>query len=89
MDVFLYWSVRKKKNLFSDITSVSSFLEDNLWYRAAVTAYASEDTVLVDYMDYGNSDSLPLTRLRPIIPSLMDLPAQAIRCSLAGMKVSN
>lgn len=80
---------QKKKILFSDITSVSSSLEDNLWYRAAVTAYASEDTVLVDYMDYGNSDSIPLTRLRPIIPSLMELPAQAIRCSLAGMKVSN
>ncbi|NXR96415.1 TDRD1 protein, partial [Hypocryptadius cinnamomeus] len=64
----------------------AQFTEDNLWYRAAVTAYASEYTVLVDYMDYGNSDSLPLTRLRPIIPSLMDLPAQAIRCSLAGVK---
>ncbi|NXY00886.1 TDRD1 protein, partial [Pteruthius melanotis] len=64
----------------------AQFTEDNLWYRAAVRAYASEDTVLVDYMDYGNSDSLPLTRLRPIIPSLMDLPAQAIRCSLAGVK---
>ncbi|KAI1236184.1 Tudor domain-containing protein 1 [Lamprotornis superbus] len=64
----------------------AQFTEDNLWYRAAVTAYASEGTVLVDYMDYGNSDSLPLTRLRPIIPSLMDLPAQAIRCSLAGVK---
>ncbi|XP_066179640.1 tudor domain-containing protein 1 [Sylvia atricapilla] len=64
----------------------AQFTEDNLWYRAAVTAYASEDTVLVDYMDYGNSDSLPLTRLRPVIPSLMDLPAQAIRCSLAGVK---
>ncbi|OWK56978.1 Tudor domain-containing protein 1 [Lonchura striata] len=64
----------------------AQFTEDNLWYRAAVTAYASEDTVLVNYMDYGNSDSLPLTRLRPIIPSLMDLPAQAIRCSLAGVK---
>ncbi|KAF2981222.1 hypothetical protein EK904_014573, partial [Melospiza melodia maxima] len=64
----------------------AQFTEDNLWYRAAVTAYASEDTVLVDYVDYGNSDSLPLTRLRPIIPSLMELPAQAIRCSLAGVK---
>ncbi|NXO12437.1 TDRD1 protein, partial [Oriolus oriolus] len=64
----------------------AQFTEDNLWYRAAVRAYASDDTVLVDYMDYGNSDSLPLTRLRPIIPSLMDLPAQAIRCSLAGVK---
>ncbi|XP_033371648.1 tudor domain-containing protein 1 isoform X1 [Parus major] len=64
----------------------AQFTEDNLWYRAAVTAYVSEDTVMVDYMDYGNSDSLPLTRLRPIIPRLMDLPAQAIRCSLAGIK---
>uniref|UniRef100_A0A8C5T4H4 Tudor domain containing 1 n=1 Tax=Malurus cyaneus samueli TaxID=2593467 RepID=A0A8C5T4H4_9PASS len=64
----------------------AQFTEDNLWYRAAVTAYASEDTVLVDYMDYGNSDSLPLTRLRPMIPSLMNLPAQAIRCGLAGVK---
>lgn len=86
MDGFFYWSVKKKIIPFSDITSVSSFPEDNLWYRAAVTAYAPEDTVLVDYMDYGNSDSLPLSRLRPIVPSLMDLPAQAIRCNLAGMK---
>ncbi|NWQ64424.1 TDRD1 protein, partial [Neopipo cinnamomea] len=64
----------------------AQFTEDNLWYRAAVTAYASEDTVLVDYVDYGNSDSVPLTKLRPVIPALMDLPAQAIRCSLAGVK---
>lgn len=85
MEVFLYWSVIKS-NHSALRYYISCFLEDNLWYRAAVTAYASEDTVLVDYMDYGNSDSLPLTRLRPIIPSLMDLPAQAIRCSLAGMK---
>ncbi|NXK38773.1 TDRD1 protein, partial [Piprites chloris] len=64
----------------------AQFTEDNLWYRAAVTAYASEDTVLVDYVDYGNSDSVPLTKLRPVIPALMDLPAQAIKCSLAGVK---
>ncbi|XP_027504010.1 tudor domain-containing protein 1 [Corapipo altera] len=64
----------------------AQFTEDNLWYRAAVTAYASEDTVLVDYVDYGNSDSVPLTKLRPLIPALKDLPAQAIRCSLAGVK---
>ncbi|NXN89836.1 TDRD1 protein, partial [Bombycilla garrulus] len=64
----------------------AQFTEDNLWYRAIVTSYTSEDTVLVDYMDYGNSDCLPLTKLRPIIPSLMDVPAQAIRCSLAGVK---
>ncbi|XP_050195341.1 tudor domain-containing protein 1 [Myiozetetes cayanensis] len=64
----------------------AQFTEDNLWYRATVTAYASEDSVLVDYVDYGNSDCVPLTKLRPVIPALMNLPAQAIRCSLAGVR---
>ncbi|NXT33693.1 TDRD1 protein, partial [Pelecanoides urinatrix] len=64
----------------------AQFTEDNLWYRAAVIAYVSEDTVLVGYIDYGNFEVLPLTRLRPMIPRIMDLPAQAIRCTLAGVK---
>ncbi|KAM6307354.1 LOW QUALITY PROTEIN: tudor domain-containing protein 1 [Aegotheles albertisi] len=64
----------------------AQFTEDDLWYRAAVLAYASEDTVFVVYIDYGNSEVLPLTRLRPVIPRLVDLPAQAIKCTLAGVK---
>lgn len=63
-----------------------SFLEDNIWYRAAVITYTSEDTVLVGYIDYGNSEVLQPTRLRPMTPKLMNLPAQAIRCTLAGRK---
>ncbi|NWY59252.1 TDRD1 protein, partial [Chionis minor] len=64
----------------------AQFTEDSLWYRAAVREYVSEDTVLVGYIDYGNCEVLPLTRLRPMIARLMDLPAQAIRCTLAGVK---
>ncbi|XP_062436373.1 tudor domain-containing protein 1, partial [Rhea pennata] len=64
----------------------AQFTEDNLWYRAAVLTYASEDTVLVGYIDYGNFEVLHLTRLRPMIQRLMDLPVQAIRCTLAGIK---
>ncbi|NXX53786.1 TDRD1 protein, partial [Scopus umbretta] len=64
----------------------AQFTEDNLWYRAAVIAYVSEDTVLVGYIDYGNFEVHPRTRLRPMISRLMDLPAQAIRCTLAGVK---
>ncbi|NXO57607.1 TDRD1 protein, partial [Aramus guarauna] len=64
----------------------AQFTEDNLWYRAAAIAYVSEDTLLVGYIDYGNFEVLPLNRLRPMIPRLMALPAQAIRCTLAGVK---
>ncbi|NWX85396.1 TDRD1 protein, partial [Nothoprocta pentlandii] len=64
----------------------AQFSEDSLWYRAAVLAYTSEDTVLVGYIDYGNFEVLHLTKLRPMIQRLMDFPVQVIRCTLAGVK---
>lgn len=60
------------------------FSEDDQWYRASVLAYASEQSVLVGYVDYGNFEILSLTRLCPITPKLLELPMQAIKCVLAG-----
>lgn len=61
-----------------------SLAEDKEWYRAKVLAYSSEDRVCVGYLDFGNSEEVDLGHLRPITPSLLSLPIQAMICSLAG-----
>ncbi|XP_051002805.1 tudor domain-containing protein 1 isoform X6 [Acomys russatus] len=66
----------------------AQFSEDDQWYRASALAYASEESVLVGYVDYGNFEILSLKRLCPIIPKLLDLPMQALNCVLAGVKPS-
>lgn len=41
----------------------------------------------VFYVDYGNKETLPLSRLRPLEPTLASVPHQSQLCSLAHIKV--
>ncbi|KAL1436511.1 hypothetical protein MTO96_049611 [Rhipicephalus appendiculatus] len=75
---------------------LARFLVDNNWYRCRVQRIVPSDMSLVDgtsfrqsafnvevfYVDYGNSEVVPLTRLRRMSPRFERLGHLAIRCSL-------
>ena len=56
---------------------------DDNWYRAVVLETAESD-VTVLYADYGNTETLPYSRILPIPPHLVQVPVQIARCALTG-----
>uniref|UniRef100_A0A3B4B1X5 Tudor domain containing 1 n=1 Tax=Periophthalmus magnuspinnatus TaxID=409849 RepID=A0A3B4B1X5_9GOBI len=63
-------------------TVCCALFSDKQWYRAKILAYSSEKRVCVGYLDFGNSEDVDLSNLRPITPSLLDVPMQAMTCGL-------
>ena len=61
---------------------------DDVWYRALVTAVSREDnSVTVLYVDEGNTETLPLSRLRELDEKFASLPCQALRVQLKDLEL--
>ena len=61
----------------------AKFSLDDGWYRAKVVEVKG-DSVSVFYIDYGNSETLSLSRLKVLDSKFQSLASQAIECSLSG-----
>ncbi|TPX77305.1 hypothetical protein CcCBS67573_g01422 [Chytriomyces confervae] len=73
----------------NDIVS-GKFTADDQWYRARVREFQPDTkTYLVTFIDYGNSEPLPLSRLRALPPQFntQHLPAQSREARLAFLTV--
>ena len=57
--------------------------DDQLWYRAIVLETSDGDAT-VQFVDYGNTETLESEQLRPLKPKFSAEPKQAIKCSLHG-----
>ncbi|NXN82442.1 SND1 protein, partial [Bombycilla garrulus] len=62
---------------------------DGEWYRARVEKVESGGKVHIFYIDYGNKETLPPSRLAPLPPAFSPrvLPAQATEYSFAFIQV--
>lgn len=73
---------------------LAQFSADNSWNRAMIvtvprggTVQTQKDEFEVFYIDYGNQEVVPYSRLRPLPPSVHSVPGLAQLCSLAFVKV--
>eukprot|EP00058_Branchiostoma_floridae_P022523 XP_002608013.1 hypothetical protein BRAFLDRAFT_74965 [Branchiostoma floridae] len=55
---------------------------DGGWYRASVDSVNPDGTLAVTYVDFGNSESIPVARVRKLDPKMAKLPLLAVKCSL-------
>nr|CAD7396431.1 unnamed protein product [Timema poppensis] len=58
------------------------------WYRAMVLDCTNTAGVLVNYLDYGDTDEVSKDKLLEIPASLASFPGQALECSLTGIDLN-
>ncbi|XP_067679478.1 maternal protein tudor-like isoform X2 [Haliotis asinina] len=61
------------------------FSEDMQWYRGVVQT-ADRDEIEVYFIDYGNTERIPLRSVKDLKPVFRSEPAQAIKCMLSNLK---
>lgn len=63
------------------------FKEDQLWYRARIVhSLPEDDKYQLFFVDYGNSDVVPISNIRQIEPKYLHLPFQAMKCQLQDVE---
>nr|XP_047921703.1 tudor domain-containing protein 6 isoform X2 [Anser cygnoides] len=62
------------------------YSEDSLWYRAVVKGKTSDDSISIQYIDYGNTAVISGDQAHRLPEDLASVPAMAIHCSLGGLK---
>ncbi|WVQ78068.1 hypothetical protein IAT38_000149 [Cryptococcus sp. DSM 104549] len=66
----------------------AKFSEDNQWYRARVKkASAIKKEAQLYFIDYGNEETLPFSRIRPLDTKFKSLPGQAKEARLSFVKL--
>jgi len=63
---------------------IAQYSEDLKWYRAVIKS-VEENSATVEFVDYGNTESVDLMKIKVISEEFFKLPMQAIHCKLLGL----
>ena len=58
---------------------------DNEWFRAQVLRQISSNMLEVFFIDFGNTETVPLSTVKPLLQKHLSLPMQAVACGLYGV----
>ncbi|CAC5408616.1 TDRD1_4_6_7 [Mytilus coruscus] len=58
---------------------------DGNWYRGNVVEAYQNNTYLVHYLDFGNSELLEAKQIRSMLPEYIEMPLLAFKCSLPDL----
>ncbi|XP_019638854.1 PREDICTED: uncharacterized protein LOC109480923 isoform X1 [Branchiostoma belcheri] len=71
------------------VSCVAKYSLDEQWYRAVITGVCRSGDVEVKFVDYGNVELVSRANVKAIKLKYMQLPVQAIQCSLLGVLCKN
>lgn len=66
----------------------AQFSQDNVWYRARVLRVnPARKEASITFVDYGNNEIAPFTRIKPLAPQFKALAPQAKEASLSFIRL--
>ena len=66
----------------------AKFSEDDTWYRAEIQTPGQKE-VEVQFVDYGNTESIVMSKIRKLKPEYLKMKSQGIKCGLDGVVAQN
>lgn len=61
------------------------FIVDNTWNRARILQIIDSTTVKVQFVDYGNEETIQLSEVKELQSEFMVLPVQSVSCCLSSV----
>ncbi|KAF3429302.1 hypothetical protein E2986_02688 [Frieseomelitta varia] len=58
---------------------------DLKWYRAVIKS-TEENNAIIQFIDYGNTETVELNKIKSMQKEFLELPIQAVHCKLFGIK---